>query len=152
MGPVQILVIGLGHPSFNGEVVAELSRLGAAGIVRLVDVLLVTRNDDGMFQTLTGPPDLAPGNGELTIALLGTAEDNQPDRGEQDVDPSALSTWSLEDSVPSGTTAAVALLEHVWAAPLRDAVQRAGGRALEETWLAPDDLLVLEQLLTERNG
>jgi hypothetical protein len=155
MGPVQILVIGVDHPSFTGEVLAELSRLRAAGIVRLVDVLLVTRNDDGTFETLEAPAGLAASSGELAIALLGDSN-GEASNGEasdvgEDADRSTISTWSLADSLPTGATAAVALLEHLWAAPLRDAVQRVGGRPLEETWLAPDDVQVLEQLMTEQD-
>jgi hypothetical protein len=156
MGPVQILVIGVDHPSFTGEVLAELSRLRAAGIVRLVDVLLVTRNDDGTFETLEAPAGLAASSGELAIALLGdsngeASNGEASDVGEENADRSTISTWSLADSLPTGATAAVALLEHLWAAPLRDAVQRVGGRPLEETWLAPDDVQVLEQLMTEQD-
>jgi hypothetical protein len=151
MGPVQILVIGVDHPSFTGEVLAELSRLRAAGIVRLVDVLLVTRNDDGTFETLEAPAGLAASSGELAAALLGASNGEPSDVAEDNADRSTISTWSLADSVPIGATAAVALLEHLWAAPLRDAVQRVGGRPLEETWLAPDDVQVLEQLMTEQD-
>src|SRR4029079_17847835 len=48
--------------------------------------------------------------------------------------------WSLADSVPAGTTAAVALIEHLWAAPLRAAIRRTGGVPLDEIWLAEADL------------
>ena len=154
MGPVQVLVIGVDHASFTGEVLAELSQLRAAGIVRLLDVLLVRRNDDGTFETLEAPAGVAATSGELAIAMLGAsngASNREPSEvAEEHGDRSTLSTWSLADSVPSGASAAVVLIEHLWAAPLRDAVQRVGGRPLEETWLAPDDLLVLEQLMTER--
>ena len=47
MGPVQVLVVGFDRPSFSGEVLAELTRLREAGIVRLVDILLVARAEDG---------------------------------------------------------------------------------------------------------
>jgi hypothetical protein len=151
MGPVQVLVIGVDHASFTGELLAELSRLRAAGIVRLVDVLLVTRNDDGTFETLDAPAGLGARSGALATALLGSSNGAPSDVGDERADQSSLSTWSLAESVPSGATAAVALLEHLWAAPLREAVQRVGGRPLEETWLAPDDLLVLEQLMSEQD-
>ena len=62
-------------------------------------------------------------------------------------DQSRRSSWSLADSVPIGTTAAVALIEHIWAGPQRAAVHRVGGVALEESWLATDDLLFLERLM-----
>ena len=45
--PVQVVVIGLHEPTFSGEVLTEIGRLQEAGIVRLVDVLLVTHAADG---------------------------------------------------------------------------------------------------------
>ena len=49
--------------------------------------------------------------------------------------------WSIADTIPMGTTAAVALIEHRWAIPLRDAIGRAGGVALADTWVHPEDLV-----------
>ena len=70
-------------------------------------------------------------------------------------DPSEIDTaamWSLADAVPVGGTAAVALIEHVWAAPLSAAIQRAGGTLLEETWLAREDRELLETLTAQRQS
>jgi Family of unknown function (DUF6325) len=53
MGPVQVLVVGFDRPTFSGEVLAELTRLREAGIVRLVDLLLVARAEDGSIETVT---------------------------------------------------------------------------------------------------
>ena len=147
MGPVQVLVIGLDQPAFTGEVLAELSRLRSAGIVRLVDVLVVARRDDGAFETLAEPTAMTPSRGELAAAVLGSGEDESASMAQDGLDRPRLPTWSLADSVPAGTTAAVALIEHTWAAPLRDAINRVGGVPLEETWLAPDDVLLLEQMM-----
>ena len=58
--------------------------------------------------------------------------------------------WSLGAAVPPGTTAAVALIEHLWAEPLTTAIARTGGRPLDETWLGPDDRRSLEALLHAR--
>jgi uncharacterized membrane protein len=49
--------------------------------------------------------------------------------------------WSIADTIPLGTAAAVALLEHRWAIPLRDAILRAGGVPLADTWIHPQDLV-----------
>ncbi|HET6758354.1 MAG TPA: hypothetical protein VFH20_03665, partial [Propionibacteriaceae bacterium] len=64
------------------------------------------------------------------------------------VDPA--STWSLTDAIPIGGTAAVALIEHTWAASLSEAIQHAGGTFLDETWLAREDRELLETLIAER--
>jgi hypothetical protein len=137
-GPVQVLVLGFDEPSFSGEAVAELTRLREAGIVRLVDVLLVARSEDGRLGTLPPPPDADPASGELTSALLGAAEDDA-DAGKAGP-PTEGESWSLEDAVPEGGCAAVALIEHTWASPLVDAIRRAGGRLLDDTWLARGDV------------
>jgi hypothetical protein len=145
-GPVQVLVVGFDEPSFSGEVLAELGRLREAGIVRLVDVLLVTRLPDGTLDTLPPPEGADPELGRLAAALLehgpvppGAGPSPTTDR------PGGVA-WSLDDAVAPGGTAAVALIEHTWAAPLVAAIGRAGGRALDETWLAADDVALLERL------
>ncbi|MEU4559538.1 DUF6325 family protein [Actinoplanes sp. NPDC023936] len=146
MGPVQVLVVGFDHAAFSGEILAEFTRLRQAGIVRLLDLLLVARAGDGAVETLAMPAGADAGLGGLAAALLG-----QPEGKEQTgADTAGDSVWSLADAVPPGSVAAVALIEHLWAGPLTAAIQKAGGAPLEETWLAPDDLAVLEALMNQR--
>lgn len=146
IAPVQVLVVGFDQPTYSGEVLGELTRLEQAGIVRLVDLLLVSRAEDGTLDTITSE-HLPSGLGDLAAAVLGSSPD-------QAVDPSETAgegaTWSLADAVPPGQTAAVALIEHTWAAGLRDAIRRNGGRPLDETWLDPDDLERLANLIAAR--
>ncbi len=143
-GPVQVLVVGFDEPTYSGEVLAELTRLEAAGIVRLVDLLVVARTAGGELE-IVADERLPAGSGELAVEVLTRAE-SEPAPADEDT-----ATWSLADAVPAGGTAAVALVEHVWASPLRDAIRRSGGRALDETWLAPDDVALLERLERDRS-
>ena len=145
-GPVQVVVVGFERPAFSGEVMAELDRLGQAGTVRLLDVLLLARADDGTFETLPMPTSSSPGLGILAAEILGGADPSAEDASE----PPDGSGWSLADAIPAGGTAAVALIEHLWAAPLRDAIQRSGGTALEEIWLAREDVERLTGLMEQR--
>jgi hypothetical protein len=144
-GPVQVLIVGFDRPTFSGEVMAELDRLREAGTARLLDVLLVERAEDGTIETLPAPAGAPAGLGDLAASILG-ASDQDP----QADDPAEGSTWSLADAIPVGTTAAVALIEHLWAIPLREAIDRAGGKALEETWLNREDVTRLDQLMKEQ--
>jgi Family of unknown function (DUF6325) len=144
IGPVQVLVVGFDQPTFSGEVLAEFTRLREAGLVRLLDVLLVSRSEDGTLETLDTPDGAAADLGRLAAEVLGQPEDAT--EAEAEIDTAAM--WSLADAVPVGGTAAVALIEHVWAAPLSAAIQRAGGTLLEETWLAREDRELLETLTT----
>jgi hypothetical protein len=141
-GPVQVLVVGFEEPSLSGEVLAELTSLADAGVVRLIDVLLVSRTEDGL-DTLPAPPGADPDLGRLAAAFLSETEDDDHRIGHGATEPTA---WSLDDAVPPGGAAAVAFIEHMWAQPLVHAVRRAGGRLLDETWLAPDDLELLDRL------
>jgi uncharacterized membrane protein len=150
-GPVQVLVVGFDHPTFSGEVLAEFTRLREAGIVRLVDLLIVSRTEDGAFETLSLPEGVESDLGDLAAAVLGEPADSSDPQTEV-IEVDTDSTWSLADAIPVGRTAAVALIEHLWAQPLTAAMQRAGGTLLEETWLAREDRELLEALITERQS
>ena len=147
-GPVQVVVVGFERPAFSGEVMAELDRLGQAGTVRLLDVLLLQRAHDGTFETLPMPTSPTPGLGILAAEILGGADPGVVAAAE----PPDGSGWSLADAIPAGGTAAVALIEHLWAIPLRDAIQRSGGTALDETWLAPEDVERVAALIEQQQA
>lgn len=156
IGPVQVLVVGFDQPTFSGEVLAELARLREAGIVRLIDVLLVSRSQDGTLQTLEPPDGFAAELGEIAAEVLGQPEDAGTEVANVAADSDvtkieSASTWSLADAIPVGSTAAVALIEHLWAAPLGAAIQRAGGTPLEETWLARPDVELLGALIASQD-
>ena len=130
-GPVQVVVVEFDEPSFTGEVMAELTRLRQAGLVRLVDVLLVSRDANGTFEILSPPPGSDPGLGRTAADIFG----EEDGAGGAPVEGS----WSLADAVEPGTVAAVALIEHLWAEPLVEVIGRSGGRAVAEAWLSPED-------------
>ncbi|MDH2415235.1 DUF6325 family protein [Nocardioides sp. CER19] len=137
-GPVQVLVLGFEEPHFDGSVLAELARLGEAGVVRLVDLLVVGRSDDGSLQTLDGYLD---GRGDVAAALLG---------GEGPGGVSEADTWSLAEVVPERGVAVVALIEHLWAGPLSAALRSAGATMPVETWLSDQDRGLLASLEARR--
>lgn len=138
LNPVQVLVVGFDELNPTGEALAELARLEAAGVVRLIDMMLVRRTEDGALETVELSDGLEPAPGSIAAQFFaGTG----PEPAE------APDSWSLLETIPVGGAAGVALIEHVWAGPLRAAISRSGGRPLEETWLAAEDLAVLEGLL-----
>src|SRR2546423_1763026 len=137
-GPVQILVIGFDDPEFKGDIRAELQRLRESDVVRLIDLLVVRKDDDGNVEKLQ-QSDLSQEEledfGALVGALIGVGAD-----GEEGAEAGAIlgaaemegghvfhsaDTWYVDDAIPPGTAAAVALLEHRWAIGLRDAIRDA---------------------------
>lgn len=147
LGPMQIVVFGFEGGEPRGEVLAELQRLAEHDIVRLVDVLAVRKAQDGTVQVLelqtTSEQDdeLGAVLGTLT-GLQAESDAGLPSHAEQ-VDAAAEDIWFVADAIPPGTAAAIALLEHRWAIPLRDKLQSLGGELLAESWVHPLDLAAI---------
>ena len=140
LGPVQILVVGFEVSPFRGEILDELRRLREHDIVRLLDLMVVAKDDRGnvrALQTSDLSDQEAQEFGAVTRALIGYG-------GESSAPPGSVfdeqEAWDVVDAIPDGSAAAIALLEHRWAIPLRDAIVRAGGIALADAWVHRDDL------------
>ena len=156
LGPVQILVIGYGADAqFTGGALDELKKLTEHDVVRLVDLLVVHKNEDGSVEKveLSDTHELAK-LGAVAGALIGfgAAGDEGAEVGALvgaagAVDEGSVfdeaEVWYVADAIPEGMSAAVAVIEHRWAIPLRDAVIASGGVALADEWLHPQDLLAL---------
>ena len=49
--------------------------------------------------------------------------------------------WDVLDDIPNDSAAALVLIEHHWAVPLRDAIARAGGFRISDGFISPLDLV-----------
>jgi hypothetical protein len=140
-GPMQVLVVGFDGTEFTGTIAAELRRLREHDIVRLVDLIVVRKDANGEVSSLETSDLTHAESAELGVfagALVGL------DAGDEDSAGNGAAmledeVWFVADTIPPGTTAAVAILEHRWAIPLRDAIEETGGRALADAWLHPSD-------------
>lgn len=151
-GPVQLLTVGFEEPHFTGAALDELKRLRDHDIVRLVDLLVVAKDDDGNVTQveISDRPELQE-YGALIGALLGlgaAGEAGMEAGAEAGADAMAAGkmydpedVWVLAEQIPPGMTAAICVLEHRWAVPLRDAIRQAGGVVLVDEWLHPEDLV-----------
>ena len=164
LGPVQVLVVGFGEDAeFKGEALKELQSLKERDIVRLIDLLVVKKDQSGdvaIVQLSDLSDDEAMEFGAIVGALMGFAAGGDEEEVEQAaaagaaaledghaIDDSAA--WYLADAVPPGMTAAIALLEHRWALPLRDKILDAGGVLLADEWIHPMDLVAAGVLARE---
>ncbi len=154
IGPVQLLVISFDKPDFSGEILAELSRLRENEVIRLIDALAVEKIVDGNLAVLQWSDlsiEEAEGLGATVGALLGLGVG-----GEAAVEAGAIAgrqagsdgnlldeseVWNVADAIEPGNAAAIALIEHVWAVPLRAAIAKAGGVAVSDEWVHPLDLV-----------
>ena len=153
LGPVQLLVVGYGEDAvFDGAVLDELHRLSEHDIVRLVDLLVVTKDLDGNVAQveISDRPELQK-YGAVAGALLGLGAAGEEgmvigaEAGAEAMadgkmyDPDEV--WLLAEEIPPGMTAAIAMLEHRWAIPMRDAILSNNGVVLADEWIHPEDLV-----------
>jgi uncharacterized membrane protein len=155
IGPVQLIVLGFDHPEFHGEIIAELERLKESDTVRVIDALAVHKDADGEMevQHLSNlSKDEAIELGSKVGALIGLGiegEEGMAVGAEAGAEAGAdgvtvfsdEDAWDVLEEIPNDSAAALILLEHHWAVPLRDAVARAGGFRLSDGFISPLDLV-----------
>ncbi len=153
IGPVQMLVLGFSEPEFTGKIAAELDKLREHEFVRIVDALVVAKDDNGEITALQVSDlssDEAMEMGAIAGALVGLgagdaeagAEAGAAEAADGHVIPDE-EAWFVADAIPNGSAAAIVLLEHLWAIPLRNSIVDAGGIALADEWIHPADLVAV---------
>jgi uncharacterized membrane protein len=155
IGPVQLVALGFPHPEFHGEIIDELEKLRESDMVRVIDALAVYKTPEGELEVehLSNlSTDEAIELGSKIGALIGLGIE-----GEEGMEAGALAgaeaasdgvdvfsdddAWDVLDDIPDGSAAALVLLEHHWAVPLRNAIARAGGYRIADAFISPLDLV-----------
>jgi hypothetical protein len=137
IGPVQLIVLGFDHPRFRGEIVAELERLRDSAAVRVIDALAVYKDADGELEVA----ELHEGGSEIA-RLVGLVIEGEGLNGAEAASEAVEADgWDVLDDIPRDTAAALLLVEHDWAIPLRDAIARAGGYRIGDGFISPLDLV-----------
>jgi uncharacterized membrane protein len=164
IGPVQLIVLGFNHPDFHGEVIAELERLHENGMVRVIDSLAVYKDADGDLEVehlsnLTEAEAIELGT--KIGALIGLGIDGEEGMeagaaagGEQAAEEGinvfgGAEEWDVLADIPNDSAAALILLEHHWAVPLRDAIARANGFRISDGFISPLDLVGIGLMTAE---
>ena len=121
LGPVDYVVVAFpaGQANFSGEMASELRALMDSNTVRVLDLLLVTKDEDGSVEAseLRDADDSEAGQlraAEADLAVLLAASDVE----------------EIGGVLEPGSTAAVLVWENTWAAPFGSAVRRSGGQLL----------------------
>ena len=119
LGPDDYVVVEFpaAASNFTGEMAAELRALVDAGTIRVIDVLILTKGDDGSVEAmeLSDVDELGDLQAiEAELAELLAADDVE----------------HLAAAMDPGSTAGVIVYENVWAAPFASAARRAGGQLI----------------------
>jgi hypothetical protein len=119
LGPVDYLVVEFpaGASNFTGEMAEELFALVDAGMIRVIDVLILSKNDDGSVDAIELEELDELGEFQRLEAELAEM------LAEEDVE-------HLAAAMEPGSTAGVLIWENLWAAPFASAARRAGGQLI----------------------
>ena len=155
IGPVQLIVLGFTHPDFHGEVIAELERLRASDAIRVIDSLAVYKDAKGEIEVehlsnLTHDEAVELGSKVGALVGLGIEGEEGMHAGAEAGAEAAADgisvfsdeeAWDVVEDIPNDSAAALLLIEHHWAVPLRDAIARAGGHRISDGFISPLDLV-----------
>jgi uncharacterized membrane protein len=164
IGPVQLIVLGFEHPDFHGEIIEELERLRESDTVRVIDALAVYKDAEGEIEVkhlsnLTKDEAIEVGSKVAALIGLGIEGEEGMEAGAEIGAQKAAEegihvfsdeeAWDVLEAIPNDSAAALLLLEHHWAVPLRDAIARAGGFRVSDGFISPLDLVEIGLVTAE---
>lgn len=114
-GPVDVIVVAAGEPRFNGAVLAELERQVSSGTIRVLDALILVKDESGVRKSLD-IEDLPPEDSKA-LGFIST--------GTRGLFDSSDAATLFEGMVPGSAVVALAI-EHTWAVALVNAFDQAG--------------------------
>ena len=117
LGPVDYVVVEFpaGAANFTGEMAENLLDLTDRGIIRVIDIIIVTKGDDGSVDAM-----------ELSdVEELGELERLETELAELLAEEDVV---QLAAAMDPGSTAGVVIWENLWAAPFAASARRSGGR------------------------
>jgi hypothetical protein len=153
VGPLQIVLVGFETTErFRGEVARELLDLRGRGLLRVLDARFLHRAPDGKLTEVDLGPLLAdrPAERANPVARLlgvngvgGNGGPRPPEAFARTAGFALEDLRRLTDEIGAGDHAVAILVEHVWAARLREAVRDAGGRLVGQGFLTPEVEMVV---------
>ena len=136
-GPLQMIVVSFSPGAdLQERVLVEVDRLQGRGVIRVLDVLFVSKNEDGTIQRV-----VVSGDEDLGALLAGVVPLDDSGFGEllgrdggAGFDP--VDARALAESLAPGAAVAFLLVEHSWAQPLLDVIAASGGAVLGDGFLS----------------
>jgi uncharacterized membrane protein len=129
MGPLEYVVIRFEGNQFTGQILPELAAVRNQNIIRLIDLLFVSKDSAGRLEV----KEISDLNMEEARPYAALVNDIQNLLTNEDVEQAA-------HDLPNNSSAAILLFEHTWASRLKEAIRKANGSVVEEGWVPEEEL------------
>jgi hypothetical protein len=136
LGPLEYLVVVFEGNRFTGRIMSELRTARDKGIIRVVDLFFIKKDENGKVSTVKLSDLRKEDAGQFAHLVSDLRNLFTP----EDIEQAA-------QAIPNNCSAALLLFEHTWAIGLKEAIQDAGGRAVTGGLVSPDVLKELEEEL-----
>jgi hypothetical protein len=133
IGPVDVAILHFPGSRFTGEIAPALTALVSNGTIRIIDLRVISKADDGTVTSVEIgglDADLQPAFSQVTISHSGRLLDDE------DVEVST-------EGLAPGSSAALIMVENTWAGPLVEAIERSGGELVDQVRLPRDEVLAV---------
>ena len=161
-GPMQLLVIVFDNPDFHDQIQRELESVMKKGLVRLIDLLFVWKEEEGNIRYVkaaqldeeemcfgivieglirNGADDEEFAREGTEAGILAAAQENYGITGEDILE--------IIESIPESTAAAILIIEHLWAKNLKKSIHDTGGILVCQGMLKPELLAPVREELSE---
>lgn len=162
-GPMQLLVIVFDNPKFHGQIRRELESVMEKGMVRLIDLLFLWKDEKGNIKSMEATQldqEEKMQFGAVVGGLIGYGaggEEGAREGTEAGILAAAQENYGITDedilevtdAIPEGTAAAILIIEHLWAKNLKQAIRDAGGVLVSQGMLTPELLALVGAELAE---
>jgi DNA-binding NarL/FixJ family response regulator len=139
--PLQLIALTFRlEADAESRLLAEVDRIKGRGVLRVLDMVFVAKGRDGTVEALAVGDDEDFGSLLAGVAPFGAENGDRQAAGNGSA---GSGVDALVDSVAPGNAVAFLLVEHLWAAPLVDAVSAAGGALISDDFLAGDVSLAI---------
>ena len=117
LGPVDWIVVEFPGSKFSGEIAPVLQDLVERGLIKVLDLMMLRKDDAGELEIF-----------ELSDLTAGELGELRTEEAELAMVLSERDVLDIAETIEPGSTAAVLVWENLWAAPFGTAVRHAGGQ------------------------
>lgn len=141
MGPVDYLMVRFPGNKFTGKIAPELARLEKKGIIRVIDMVFILRDERGKLMIM----EANALSGDAAIAFNELAKNTREWFSEGDIEV-------IASTLPKNSSAALLLFENVWAIHFKEALMEAEAELIDMGRIPPETIQKAEKAIMAKGG